>query len=167
MVCAGVGRVLKLVLPGKDQVLHVCELSVNVHQVAAADGFYPSNPSAEAMGLKSVLKLLTLAPDFHSTAVHATRTAVREKQAAAQSTGVPYKAVVTVMLEGGADSWNIVVPHSDCNGTDLYAEYQAERGVDMAINKGDLHRIDVDGNVQPCGRCELCRQHQAHCQNID
>jgi hypothetical protein len=36
----------------------------------------------------------------------------------------PYKAIVYLWLDGGADTWNLLVPHSQCTGgVDLYNEY--------------------------------------------
>ena len=45
-----------------------------------------------------------------------------------QPTGKPYKAVVTLYLSGGADSFNMLVPHSGCAAKDLYSEYALVRG---------------------------------------
>ena len=49
------------------------------------------------------------------------------------------------------DSWNLLVPHSECKGPiDLYKEYASVRGPDLAIPKDDLHAIRVPKGTQPC-----------------
>ena len=61
---------------------------------------------------------------------------------------------MVIYLEGGADSFNMVVPHSGCAGNDLFAEYETTRGVDgterRALLKSDLLPIDVTSSAQPC-----------------
>jgi len=44
-----------------------------------------------------------------------------------------YRAVVCVLLAGGADSYNILVPRSE----QAYAQYQARRS-DLALSRNDL-----------------------------
>lgn len=48
-----------------------------------------------------------------------------------------YRAVVCVLLAGGADSYNILVPRSD----QAYAHYQNRRS-DLALNRSDLLPLD-------------------------
>ena len=61
--------------------------------------------------LQRLLKLFVIAPGFHSTNKPATKKIFRKKSVKIESQGRPYKAVVVVMLDGGADSFNMVVPH--------------------------------------------------------
>jgi len=64
-----------------------------------------------------------------------------------------YKALIYLFLSGGADTFNMLVPHSGCrnaSGThDLYEEYAATRTM-AAIPKNELRSIDVTGSNQPC-----------------
>ncbi|GMH88299.1 hypothetical protein TrST_g6936 [Triparma strigata] len=63
-----------------------------------------------------------------------------------------YKAVVTVFLNGACDSYNLLVPHSECNGGDghdLQDQYQTVR-TDVALTKAELLQIDVTN--QPCDK---------------
>merc|ERR1711971_42526 len=54
-------------------------------------------------------------------------------------------------MAGGADSFNLLVPHSGCKGpVDLYDEYESVRGPDVAIPKDHLHQIEVPDGTQPC-----------------
>lgn len=49
------------------------------------------------------------------------------------------------------DTFNLLVPHSECKGpVDLYDEYASIRGPDIAIPKKDLHTIKVPKGTQPC-----------------
>ena len=65
-----------------------------------------------------------------------------------------FKAVVVVFLNGGCDSFNVLVPYSGCEaniGRDLYEEYSTVRGV-AALGKNQLLEIDVPTGTQPCDK---------------
>jgi len=55
------------------------------------------------------------------------------------------------MLNGGVDSHQMLVPHSQCSGRDRYAEYAAVRGK-VALSKGSLLQISAAGQGQVCDR---------------
>lgn len=61
----------------------------------------------------------------------------------------PAKTIVYLQLAGGADSMNMLVPHSECRGDDLHANYTSLRS-DIAIPKDQLHKINVPSGSQPC-----------------
>ena len=105
------GRVVKIMNPGDNKLITFCELEVNVAQAPDAAGRYTSAPDAEAKALKHTLKLLTISPDFHATNFHNTKPVAREPPPKQVTKGRKYKAVVVVFLAGGADSFNVVVPH--------------------------------------------------------
>jgi len=71
--------------------------------------------------------------------------------------GANYKAVVFVMLVGGADSYNMLVPHS-CSGTNaegkgILDQYNQERG-ELAMSASErTHVIEADN--QPCQQFAL------------
>lgn len=183
--CVGSGRLLKLMhQPGSQQSLRFCEVEVNVAQQPAADGSYASNPAAESEALKHTLKLLALfAPDFQVTNSDAATAVPRLPPTPQASTGQPYKAVVVVFLFGGADSYNMLIPHSNCTARptaaqraagarsndkvshDLYAEYAAIRGGapgadgdasgPVPLAQSAVLPIDVDPTVQPCSKFGL------------
>ena len=49
------------------------------------------------------------------------------------------------------DTFNLLVPHSKCNGkVDLYEEYASIRGPNLALPKKALHEINVPKGTQPC-----------------
>ena len=117
--CRGYGQVLKVVIPEKSRVLSFCEIEIHVNQGADKDGFYPRNTIAEERALKHVLKLFALVPEFHATNKHVATPNVRPVAKEQPSQGRKKKSVVVLFLEGGADSFNIVVPYpcpKDQNG---------------------------------------------------
>lgn len=62
-----------------------------------------------------------------------------------------YKAVVFLFMRGAADTYNLLVPHSQCPGGDLYADYRQTR-TGLALGQDDLLQIDVPAGTQPCSR---------------
>jgi uncharacterized protein (DUF1501 family) len=103
----------------------------------------------ESASLSTALKLIVTTPEFHSTRV-VTPLKMRPNMVIPQPSGTPYKAVVFVNLEGGMDSYNVLVPHSGCSGSDyLYSQYADIRG-ELALQKSDLLQIDASTSAQPC-----------------
>ncbi len=100
------------------------------------------------MALRTVLKLLMTTTEFQVMGGAGTTGLIRPspppKPPAAGGRG--YKAVVVVFLNGGADSWNLLVPRNGC-GRDYYGEYLAVRTL-AAIPSASLLPINVAG--QPC-----------------
>ena len=108
------GSTVRVVNPGTGKKLSLCEIKVNVLMQPATTGHYTRNAKAEGLALKHVLKLLAIAPEFHATNLHQARSVQRAQPAPQVAYGRKYKAVVVLFLQGGADSFNIVVPHSGC-----------------------------------------------------
>ena len=59
------------------------------------------------------------------------------------------------MLNGGCDSYNVLIPHSGCvnasgGAHDLFADYEAVRGPVIALPKSTLNTIDASGSSQVC-----------------
>lgn len=54
------------------------------------------------------------------------------------------------MLLGGADSWNMLVPVSNCKTSDQYAEYVAARGPAHSLPLSNLTLIDATSSNQDC-----------------
>ena len=64
--------------------------------------------------------------------------------------GRDFKAIVVLFLDGGADSFNMLVPLGNCPAKDLYAEYRTVRG-DVKLDPSDLLEFNTTmGTVQPC-----------------
>jgi cullin-associated NEDD8-dissociated protein 1 len=170
--CIGTGRLIRVVIPddgdSDEKILSFCDLTVNVLQTPSTDGSYVPNSANEEVALKRTLKLAALAPEFHATAVATpplNGPKEREPFVPQESLGRDYKAVVVVYLAGGADSWNMVVPHSGCkDGHDLFSEYETIRGrrdtADRsALTQDSLLQFDVDvlnaTHPHPCDKFGL------------
>jgi cullin-associated NEDD8-dissociated protein 1 len=162
--CEGTGRVVRIVLPGNNVQFGFCEVVVNLLDQPDAEGGYASNPAAESLALTHALKLLSLAPEFHTTSIATpplNGPVDRPPPTQTESQGRPYKAIVVVFLHGGADSYGMVVPHSECGGGfDLHAEYSAIRG-NSSLSKESLEAtlIRTDGAGAPPQVCDVFGLH--------
>lgn len=70
----------------------------------------------EERALKLVQKLIVSTPEFHSTNVFESINRDRQEVPVPEASSTPYKAIVYVNLDGGLDSFNMLVPHSGCKG---------------------------------------------------
>jgi hypothetical protein len=113
---------------------------------------------SEGEALADAQQLIVATPEFHTTGLART---VGQKRAASivpASTGKPYKAIVFVMLPGGYDSYNVLVPEI-CSGTNpigqtVDQQYVEQRGT-LAFNAaaGDFSlTINTSGQNQPCSQ---------------
>jgi cullin-associated NEDD8-dissociated protein 1 len=99
--------------------------------------------------LRLAQKLAMVAPEFHATNRKTDTGALRPEPASQVSGGRPFKAIVVINLKGGADTFNMLVPHSNCVGADLFEQYTAIRS-NTAIVKARLLPINVHPGTQPC-----------------
>lgn len=106
--------------------------------------------------LINVQQLIVASPEFHSTNVVQAIDQKRALPAMPEASNIPYKAVIFVMLPGGYDSFNVLVPKT-CNATNsegktVREQYLEERG-SVAFNERlrefDLD-IDATDSNQPC-----------------
>jgi len=63
----------------------------------------------------------------------------------------PYKALVVLFMRGGADTFNLLVPHSQCDDRQLQQQYLDVRGA-VAIAANQLLQIAVPAGSQRCDR---------------
>lgn len=68
-------------------------------------------------GLRLAQKLMISLPEFHTTNVMHSTTGSRPEVEPPEPSGKRYKAVLFLFLQGGLDSFNVLVPHSGCSGT--------------------------------------------------
>ena len=146
--------------------MQICDIQVLVLDKDVSGVYLPPDEEKEELALKQTLKLLTMAPEFHATNDnnYGATPSPRAKPPDVPSQNRPYKAVVVVFLEGGADSYNMLVPHSNCKkqteGEDavegemesyeLYDDYKELRSEEMALTKAQLLQVTVNGTEQPC-----------------
>jgi uncharacterized protein (DUF1501 family) len=98
-------------------------------------------------------KLIVGTSEFRSTADNRLKATMRPGLLQVDSQNREYKATVMIFLNGGADTFNMLVPHSNCGATDLYAQYAEYRGVGaggVALLPNQLLPIDVPTGTQPC-----------------
>ena len=88
------------------------------------------------------------------TAVSSVATLGFARRAAAQQGFADYKALVCVLLAGGNDSYNMLVPNDD----DQYAQYAAIRS-DLALEQSDLAAaagVRHSACTRACPSCRRC-----------
>ncbi len=89
---------------------------------AAIEAAYSSTKASGGAdkALRMAQKLIITAPEFHSTSVFRPLGEARPEPAQPPEPTNPYKALVYVNLDGGLDSFNMLVPHSNCNRGTFY-----------------------------------------------
>ena len=162
--CVATGSVVKIQKASKTtpSELVLCDVQLFARNVSST-GAYEANPAVEANALKQALKLFSIVPEYHATNENIAKSTERVAPPEQENRGRKYKAVVVVFLEGGMDSFNMLVPYSGCTKpknqggaqgkrvpNDLYAEYARVRGPSVAISKQNLLPIKTDGSKQPC-----------------
>ena len=101
-------------------------------------------------------QLMVLTPEFHSTGTSSLSGLARPhpESTASTSNSTSYKALVYVLLEGGVDSYNVLVPHTcsqkNANDMTLLDQYNSERS-SLAFTDSERTRI-VDSSGQPCSQ---------------
>jgi hypothetical protein len=101
------------------------------------------------IGVKKAQQLIITSPEFHTTNIIRKSGASRPEPEAPKASTKPYKAVVYIFLEGGMDSFNMLVPHTcsekSSEGQTLLEQYNAERTI-LALEPHERNRvINADG----------------------
>lgn len=73
-----------------------------------------SNQHDKTEALKLAQQLIMLSPEFSTLGITRGTQEKRPKIASPVKTCQKYKAVVHILLKGGCDSFNLLVPHSRC-----------------------------------------------------
>ena len=110
--------------------------------------------------LRHAIELFPFTPEFHATNLQRSL-GPRQSSSSSSSSGTqrrPLKAIIMLYMNGGCDSYNVLVPHSGCEAhpthSDLYAEYLSMRRI-VGIQKNKLLQIDVPEGTQPCTKFGL------------
>ena len=104
-----------------------------------------------SIALKTALVLLTSTAEYHTVnTVQFTGNKREPTPPDIKDETVPYKAIVSVNLFGGMDSYSMLVPWPDNSGgcPDLYDEYEKSR-TKLTLKSGDMDKIDPQTD-QPC-----------------
>lgn len=102
-------------------------------------------------------QLVVTSPEFHTTSLGHTIGQTRGLSLSLpESTNIPYKAVVFVMLPGGYDSYNVLVPKTcsvtNSDGKTVSDQYLDQRGA-VAFTAGEFDLvIDATNSNQPCSQ---------------
>ena len=98
------------------------------------------------LALRYIQKMFFFSNEFHTTNANKLTSVVRPKAVPTPSGGRPYKAIIVLFLNGGLDSFNLLVPDPSC--ASLFQQYQDLR-TSAALNTTQLLQLnDVTG--QPC-----------------
>ena len=161
VLCGVEGTTVTVVRPGKERVLAISELEVLIYENETSPGVYPRHPAEEAAALMHVQKLFAIIPEFHATNLPLPLSGERAPEAGLVSAGLPFKAVVVVDLEGGADTFQMLTPLSGCvkdaeggatgetEPLDLYGEWASLRRSGY-VARDMLLPITVPTGTQVC-----------------
>lgn len=94
-------------------------------------------------------QLIISAPEFHTTGAVRRQNSIREAAAYDTAPEQPYKALVVFVMNGGCDSFNLLVPKGQCSQGDGYNEYVRARG-SHALPKTSLVSINANSPQQNC-----------------
>jgi len=136
--------------------LNVLLTGGRLEDVAAYEAAYSAASDAD-QALKTVMQMMAASAEFHVTNLNTPTTAEFPPIEEIQSLGRSYKAVVIMFMRGGCDTFNLLVPHSECqerNGIDLHQEYINTR-TPVGVPKNKLLEIDTAAQGQPCDKFGL------------
>lgn len=94
------------------------------------------------------LELVLASSEYHTNTVRMPAAGVVPALPFIKGRGRQHKTIIVMFQHGGADSFNLLVPHSQCTGKDYYAEYRQVRGAN-AHAADQVHQIPA-GSTQPC-----------------
>jgi hypothetical protein len=97
------------------------------------------------LALQYAEKMILLSAEFHTTNANLVSNVVRPDPPPAVPKGRPPKTIIVIFLNGGLDSYNLLVPDTSCN---LYTEYLALR-TSAALNSSLMLPFTVPAG-QPC-----------------
>ena len=83
-----------------------------------------------AAALQVAQKLFFATPEFHATNLYTLSGGARLRRGTAALSATPvvqphrFKAVVVLFMDGGCDSFNLLIPAGDCANKDMFSEYK-------------------------------------------
>eukprot|EP00804_Cyclotella_cryptica_P013853 CCRYP_002403-RF/>CCRYP_002403-RF protein AED:0.04 eAED:0.04 QI:361/1/1/1/0.81/0.82/17/505/2306 len=101
-----------------------------------------------AKAIRIAQQLILSAPEYHVTNIVRKQSNVRETLGYTNEPESSYKVVVVLMMIGGLDSFNLLLPKGRCMAADQYKAYTDARGTQHAI---PLERLEsIYANNQTC-----------------
>jgi uncharacterized protein (DUF1501 family) len=101
------------------------------------------------MALRHLIKLFLNSLEYHTNGFNLLSGSPRPARPTVPSQRRKFKAIVIVFEGGGSDSFNRIVPLSDCPSKNMYDEYASVRR-EAALNTTQLLPIAVPAGTQPC-----------------
>lgn len=103
-------------------------------------------------GFLDIGQLILTTPEFHTTGITENSGGIRPADGTVNPSVKPYKAVILVMLDGGLDSFNVLIPH-ECSGKNAEGitvdkQYMSERDY-LAIDHTERSLL-ISASNQPC-----------------
>jgi uncharacterized protein (DUF1501 family) len=115
------------------------------------DEIVSAEPRADIAAIKAQ-QLIILSPEFHSTNLVRRSGIARAQPEDPKPSSKPYKALIYVLLDGGMDSYNMLVPHTcsvkNNEGKTLVEQYNSER-TSLAMTAEERTRF-IKVSDQPC-----------------
>lgn len=103
-------------------------------------------------GLIRAQEVIATSPEFHTNALPRTTNELRPDRTTPQPSTKPYKAVVQILLSGGIDSWNVLVPEvcpgKNPDGETVDEQYRRLRG-ELALDRAEVQML-IQASNQPC-----------------
>eukprot|EP01052_Picozoa_sp_SAG31_P025754 SAG31_NODE_2279_length_6027_cov_1.242072_2_plen_1312_part_00 len=142
---------LDLLLTGSRSNLRSMEIIRRSYEATLSTPVYCARQTSHQNSVIAAGSLMLATPEFHSTNAAALQPTDRLPEPAVQSQNRSYKAVVVLFLNGGCDSFNVLVPHSNCEAKDMYTEYANVRG-EAKLSRSSMEDtlVDVPTGTQPC-----------------
>ena len=103
-----------------------------------------------AKAVRIAQELMLTTPEFHVTNAVRKQDSIRESFGYSDEPKSSYKAVVVLMMIGGLDSFNLLLPKGQCFAEDQYQKYQTSRGAQHAVPLSRLDSIYAHGSNQTC-----------------
>jgi hypothetical protein len=103
-----------------------------------------------AKAVRIAQQLILSTPEFHVTNTVRKQDSIRETTRYDEEPKSQYKAVVVLMMIGGLDSFNLLLPKGQCIGDNQYQKYQDARGAQHAVPLTRLESIYAQGSNQTC-----------------
>lgn len=104
------------IVDGLATLLTSGRMNVANRQIIRDSYFSEKNNAKKSKALIVAQQLAIASPEFHVTGKSDTIGTARKVLPARVKTCKKHKALVHIFLKGGCDSFNLLVPHSECNG---------------------------------------------------
>jgi uncharacterized protein (DUF1501 family) len=102
--------------------------------------------------LINIQQAMITSPEFHTTGLARNTEEQRPALETSTPSSRPYKATIQIMLAGGWDSFNVLVPHvcegQNAAGVSVDEQYQSVRG-ELALDQGE-RSLQIPADGQPC-----------------